>query len=1123
MLLTQLVNKNFLDYVFIADNISQVDLQANDIGMLEQDVQENRYKFIINKKVFYIKIKDVFGKQNLDGHLYRNNANLAEVVWRKDNEFELRILFFKGQVISFPAIQVGITDKAFKEARRKKFKTLDNLVNALKEDCLLTVNDETYIFAKVTLNEEQEEIAYEEQILDEVEGDIESEEIEDESDTTPTNNQSNDNLIDSITIYGANFRLPIKKKVLISGINDQEKLLLTALQPHHHQEYNTFQLIKINIEWRQESESQALSNYAKNRLDNLIKDNSSYFKIWDTYTKKEMEFLQKRVEKIGLIPVKNVENCENGLRIHTDKDFTRLLRGGKNGDMLEIIIMKQKDKHIEDDTNAELEKNREAVPIVTQEELTSSIQVISVKPKYIEVEPFYYQTNTALKLSTFGDEIQVKRREQARKRILTGKSANPNLGLIIEGADGVPLPQKPLRPISLSPEIEKKIFDKKGEGKRATPTQKKAVELALNTPDIMLIQGPPGTGKTTVIAAILEQLNAISDKKGNLSGQVLISAFQHDAVDNLVGKLTVNDIPVIKFSSNDEHKHRNMEAVSRWAKQITNFIEEQQNTHQLEELKLVDNLGDAYKISPSQHQAIKLLTVITNLKQVHLDKEDEDVVNRILKELNTLNQVSSEKKELKLIESIRLTEQGFYDDGLNILIKIKENFAELLSDMNLSLINKVIDNPTLPIEDILSASRKIKKQLMDIFKPRPVFALSKPRKDILQILDKVRSLGSQQRQNIDKKEQILFDFKNELRNNPYGLSKALEQYNFIYASTVQQAVGKQIKKAKKTEDNLVYETVIVDEAARVGAMDLLIPMSQAKNRIILVGDHRQLPHMIEEAIVEEVQKEDDYDENMVSDYLKDSIFAYLFSLLKKLEQKDGIKRTITLDAQYRSHPLLGEFASHCFYEPYGKGYQSPTDAKEFEHQLAGIENKAAIWLDVPHAINEKETKAGTSRYRDAEVETIVHYLKQWLNNDKNQDLSFGIITFYSEQVKRIEELLRFEGINLEHINRDKERLRIGSVDAFQGMEFDIVFLSIVRTKSESDLAKIDVSDTKEVNKTFGFLVSKNRLCVAFTRQKKALIVVGNAQMVQSEIGRQAIPELGEFYHLCATSEQGVVL
>lgn len=81
--------------------------------------------------------------------------------------------------------------------------------------------------------------------------------------------------------------------------------------------------------------------------------------------------------------------------------------------------------------------------------------------------------------------------------------------------------------------------------------------------------------------------------------------------------------------------------------------------------------------------------------------------------------------------------------------------------MNLSLINKIIDNPTSPINETLSASRKIKKQLFDIFKSRPVFALSRPRKDILQILDKVRNLASQQRQNIDKKEQILFDFKNE--------------------------------------------------------------------------------------------------------------------------------------------------------------------------------------------------------------------------------------------------------------------------------------------------------------------------------------------------------------------------
>ena len=95
MLLNELANKNFLNHIFVSHNISQVDLQENDIGMLEQDTQENQYKLIINEKVLYITVKDVLSKQTLDAELYRNNANLAQVEWRKDNQFQLKILFFK--------------------------------------------------------------------------------------------------------------------------------------------------------------------------------------------------------------------------------------------------------------------------------------------------------------------------------------------------------------------------------------------------------------------------------------------------------------------------------------------------------------------------------------------------------------------------------------------------------------------------------------------------------------------------------------------------------------------------------------------------------------------------------------------------------------------------------------------------------------------------------------------------------------------------------------------------------------------------------------------------------------------------------------------------------------------
>ncbi len=37
------------------------------------------------------------------------------------------------------------------------------------------------------------------------------------------------------------------------------------------------------------------------------------------------------------------------------------------------------------------------------------------------------------------------------------------------------------------------------------------------------------------------------------------------------------------------------------------------------------------------------------------------------------------------------------------------------------------------------------------------------------------------------------------------------------------------------------------------------------------------------------------------------------------------------------------------------------------------------------------------------------------------------------------------------LENGEERLRIGTVDAFQGMEFDVVFLSMVRSQAMEDL------------------------------------------------------------------------
>ena len=106
---------------------------------------------------------------------------------------------------------------------------------------------------------------------------------------------------------------------------------------------------------------------------------------------------------------------------------------------------------------------------------------------------------------------------------------------------------------------------------------------------------------------------------------------------------------------------------------------------------------------------------------------------------------------------------------------------------------------------------------------------------------------------------------------------------------------------------------------------------------------------------------------------------------------------------------------------------------------------------------------------------------------------------------------------------DEERLRIGTVDSFQGMEFDIVMLSAVRSKTDGQIQRIVSSRTPELaaRSIFGHLMSENRLCVSMSRQIKKLIVVGDLNLFNQSLSMEKVPGLYNFYKLC--SEKGVIL
>jgi hypothetical protein len=125
---------------------------------------------------------------------------------------------------------------------------------------------------------------------------------------------------------------------------------------------------------------------------------------------------------------------------------------------------------------------------------------------------------------------------------------------------------------------------------------------------------------------------------------------------------------------------------------------------------------------------------------------------------------------------------------------------------------------------------------------------------------------------------------------------------------------------------------------------------------------------------------------------------------------------------------------------------------------------------------------------------------------RRNPLSFGVISFYKAQAELIKK-------QLDKITDDDRKLRIGTVDSFQGMEFDVVFLSMVRTMPQDWKSRNDEAE-KQARSLFGHLCLYNRLNVSMSRQKKLLVVAGDSGLLQSDLAAEFIPGLVDFFKLC---------
>jgi len=143
---------------------------------------------------------------------------------------------------------------------------------------------------------------------------------------------------------------------------------------------------------------------------------------------------------------------------------------------------------------------------------------------------------------------------------------------------------------------------------------------------------------------------------------------------------------------------------------------------------------------------------------------------------------------------------------------------------------------------------------------------------------------------------------------------------------------------------------------------------------------------------------------------------------------------------------------------------------------------------------------GKSRVNYGEVETLDHLLtrfessstfKKYLSKfSREEDKQIGIISFYGKQIRQLK-LVAFEHKEIP--------TRVSTVDRFQGMERNIVIVSMVRSNIIQSF-KNQQPDKKRYPKygypeqhSLGFAQSPNRLNVALSRAKRLLIIVGNRE------------------------------
>ena len=249
------------------------------------------------------------------------------------------------------------------------------------------------------------------------------------------------------------------------------------------------------------------------------------------------------------------------------------------------------------------------------------------------------------------------------------------------------------------------------------------------------------------------------------------------------------------------------------------------------------------------------------------------------------------------------------------------------------------------------------------------------------------------------------------------------------------------------------DVLFIDEAGQMSLADVLA-VSQAAKKLVLLGDPQQLERPTKGSHPDGAEK---------------SALEHLLDGQKTIPAGMGF----LLPETWRLHPKVCEFTSAFFYEGRLESRELLQNRVLEGHAWL---NGAGLWIvPVEHAGNRNssaEEVQAVARIVEGLLKPEVKWFRSAGNPRSLKEEDILIVAPYNAQVADLKTRL--------------PKMRIGTVDKFQGQEAPVVIYSLTTSSPE------------EAPRGMEFLFSLNRLNVATSRGMSAVIVVGSPRLFEPE-------------------------